>query len=249
MYLTRKLKRMKYLIIALCTITLSLTSCDALNDIYGGTGGMGRPTDQETNFALKDALVQGITNGSLRAGKQDGYLGNSLIRIPWPEDAQKIKNVLLTLGLDNEVQKVETSINRAAEKAALESVDIFKDAIRQLTFQDVVAIVTGEKDAATNFLKRATYNALVSRFSPVIEDALGDVNATKYWADAIGVYNDLPTTFKKVNPDLTGFVTEKAIDGLFTLVAEEEAKIRKDPIARGTEVMRKVFGYYANNRY
>ncbi len=226
----------------------SLSSCDTLNEVYGGLPGSGdKPSDQQIGFALKDALVQGISNGAIKGNKTDGYFKNPVIRIPWPEDARKVKNTLNTLGLESEVEKVELSINRAAEKAAIESIDIFKDAIKQLTFQDVVAIISGEEDAATNFLKRSTSAALTQRFEPIIEDALGDVNATKYWGDAISVYNDLPTTFKKVNPDLTQFVTEKAIDGLFVLVAEEEAKIRKDPVARGTQIMRDVFGYYDRN--
>lgn len=230
------------LTVAVFTLT-SVSSCDTLNQVYTGLPGS-EPTNQEIGFALKDALVQGISNGAIKANKTDGYFKNPTIRIPWPEDARKVRNTLVTLGLEGEVEKVELSLNRAAEKAAIESVDIFKAAIKELTFQDVVNIISGEEDAATNFLRRATYSALTERFEPVIEDALGDVNATKYWADAIGVYNDLPTTFNKVNPDLTGFVTEKAVDGLFVLVAEEEGKIRKDPVARGTEIMRKVFGFY-----
>jgi len=237
------------LILTVAVASLSMfSSCDALNQVYGSLPGEGgEPTNQEIGFALKDALIQGISNGAIKANKTDGYFKNPIIRIPWPEDAQKVKNTLNTLGLENEVQKVELSLNRAAEKAAIESVDIFKDAIKQLTFQDVVNIISGEEDAATNFLKRATYNSLTTRFEPIIENALGDVNATKYWGDVINTYNDLPTTFKKVNPDLTGFVTEKAIDGLFVMVAEEEGKIRKDPIARGTDIMRKVFGFYEKN--
>jgi len=233
---------MKNLLVILFA-TISLVSCDAINQIYG-PGEFGKPNQLEIEDGLKEALVQGIKTGAYSAGKRDGYLTNNLIKIPWPEDARKVKATLITIGLEEQVNEVETSINRAAEQAASASVDLFKTAISQLTFQDVVDIISGDDDAATNYLKRVTSVELTERFTPIIDSALSDVNATRYWTDVITVYNDLPTTFTKVNPELTPFVTEKAIDGLFVLIAQEEAKIRKDPIARTTDLMKKVFGYY-----
>ena len=134
------------------------------------------------------------------------------------------------------------SMNRAAEDASAKALDIFVDAIRNMSIQDAVSILNGGNDAATQYLKRTTSPALTRAFMPVIKQSLDKVNATQYWATVFDTYNKLPTTFKKVNPDLPAYVTERALNGVFVYIAQEEAKIRKDPNAQVTDLLKKVFG-------
>jgi hypothetical protein len=134
------------------------------------------------------------------------------------------------------------SMNRAAEQASKSAAPIFVDAIKTMSIQDAFGILKGSDSAATTYLKGRTSMELTNSFKPVIEDALEKTNATKYWKDVFETYNKLPTTFNKVNTDLSGYVTEKALTGLFYQVALEEQKIRKDPAARVTDILRKVFG-------
>ena len=140
------------------------------------------------------------------------------------------------------VTKATKSLNQAAEHAAIKSKPIFVSAIKKMTIQDAWGILNGPNNSATNYLKRSTSNELTAAFRPVISSSLNQVNATKYWGDAIRIYNQNPFA-KKINPDLTGYVTEKALHGLFVTVAEEEKGIRKDPAKRVTSILQKVFGY------
>ena len=224
---------------------MSFTSCTssqinkALNDILE-TGANTPVTEGEMQAGLREALINGITNGANVVSKTDGYFKNPKIKIPWPQDVQKVQNTLRDIGLGNEVDKVVLSLNRAAEDAALQAKPIFINAIKQMTFQDALGIIKGNQSAATDYLKRTTSTQLQQAFSPVIKNSLNKVNATKYWGDIMTQYNKIPLV-KPVNTDLTAYVTDKAIDGLFTMVAQEELKIRKDPLARTTELLKKVF--------
>jgi len=235
---------MKKLLLFFAVLSLGLTSCDSakfletVDDILGGnTGGV---SNTEIGQGLRQALEIGIGKGSTAASKTDGYFKNPIIKILWPDKAKKVANTLNTIGLGSMVNKVEMSLNRAAEKAAKESKPIFVNAIRQLTFQDVMSILKGEKNAATNFLRRTTTNQLRTKFNPIIGNALNSVNATKYWDEAINKYNAIPLT-NKIDLDLQEYVTDRALDGLFKLVEKEEAKIRQDPLARTTDLLKRVF--------
>jgi hypothetical protein len=139
------------------------------------------------------------------------------------------------------VDEVVLSINRAAEDASKQAIDIFIKAIKEMSLNDAINIVKGNDNAATEYLKAHTTERLIEEFSPVIEASLKKVNATKYWSDVITTYNKIPLT-KKMNPDLTAYVTEKAIDGLFVKVADEEKNIRGNASARTSELLKKVFG-------
>lgn len=134
------------------------------------------------------------------------------------------------------------SMNRAAEDAAKSAAPIFLDAVKGMSFQDALGILKGPDTAATSYLKGKTLPALTSAFRPVIDGALEKTGATRHWKTVFETYNKLPTSFSKVNPDLSSYVTERALSGLFFQVAEEEQKIRKDPAARVTETLKKVFG-------
>ncbi|HEY8898494.1 MAG TPA: DUF4197 domain-containing protein, partial [Niastella sp.] len=144
------------------------------------------------------------------------------------------------LGMSSLVDKAILSVNRAAEDAAKSAAPIFIDAIKTMTIQDALGILKGGDFAATNYLKSKTTTALTTAFKPVIENSLSKVGATKYWGDVFNAYNKFATN--KINPDLSGFVTEKAIGGIFYQVSLEEQKIRKDPVARVTDLLKKVFG-------
>jgi len=140
------------------------------------------------------------------------------------------------------VDKAILSINRAAEDAVGYAKPIFVNAIKEMTLIDAINIVRGPKDAATNYFKGKTRDALLAAFLPSVKSSLDRVDATKYYADIVNTYNNFPTTFKKINPDLPSFVVGKATDALFDQIAKEEANIRENPVARTTEILRKVFG-------
>ncbi len=158
-----------------------------------------------------------------------------------PPEAKKVESTLRSVGLGNLVDNAILSMNRAAEDASKSAAPIFVNAIKSMSIQDAVGILKGNDSAATSYLKSKTTPALTAAFHPVIDSALQKTNATKYWKDVFDTYNKLPTTFNKVNPDLTGFVTDKALTGMFYQVALEEAKIREDPAARVTDILKKVF--------
>ncbi len=228
-------------------LLLSLSGCTTSQiqqtmDGVNGALNTGRPlTQTEVASGLREALAQGINRGATQASQTDGFYKNSLIRIPFPPEVVRVENTLRQIGLGNEVDKFVLTLNRGAEDAAKSAVPIFVSAIKQLTFSDVFNILRGEKDAATQFLKRTTTTQLTQAFSPIMKQSLDKVNATKYYTDIINQYNRIPLV-QKANPDLQSYATQKAIDGLFMLVAQEEANIRQNPVARTTEILRRVFG-------
>lgn len=213
----------------------------ALGDLNKSLGGS-ELTTAEVAEGLKEALVKGISTGSDQASQLDGYFKNPRIKIPFPPDIKKVEDKLRQIGLGNEVDKFVMTLNRGAEDAAKEAKPIFINAIKQMTIQDAWGILKGEENAATEYLKRTTSAQLREKFEPVIANSLNKVNATKYYGDIISTYNKIPLV-EKVNPDLNDYATTKAMDGLFLLIADEEKKIRQDPVARTTELLKKVFGY------
>ncbi len=199
-------------------------------------------TQDEAGRAIKEALTKGVTHGVDLVSVTNGYFKNPSIKIPFPPDAQKVESALRTIGLGNKVDEAVESFNHAAENAAKSATNIFIDAIQKLTISDAINIVNNQQqDAATQFLKRTTTDQLVASFKPSIKDALDKVNATKYWSEIMTEYNKVPF-HAKVETDLPEYVTRKAIDGLFYMIAQEEAKIRKDPMAQTTDLLKKVFG-------
>ncbi len=201
-------------------------------------------TNEEVISGLKEALTVGITNSVNLTSVTDGFLGNANIRLPFPEDALKVKQKALDWGLTNQVEKFETTLNRAAEEATKEALPIFKEAILGMSVQDGFAILNGGEGAATKFLKDNTTAKLTTAFSPKVQEAIKKVKLTDYWNPIINKYNSAMTLSggDKINPDLDKFVTERAIIGLFKMVEIEENKIRKDPAARVSDLLKKVFG-------
>ena len=225
-------------------MSLLVMSCSSqaqiLQKAKGLLGGDAAFTKEEAANALKQALEQGTVKGVSVVSQVDGYLKNPEIKIPFPPEAENVEQKLRAIGLGNQVDEAVESLNRAAEDAASEAKDIFITAIKALTIQDAINIVKGEQDAATRFLERTTTAELTAKFSPIINSSLQKVNATKYWGDVMGTYNKIPFV-KKVETDLTAYVTQKAIDGLFVMIANEELNIRQNPAARTTELLKKVF--------
>jgi hypothetical protein len=198
-------------------------------------------TEQDAANAIKEALVNGTGESVKVVSMLNGYWGNPEIKIPFPPEAKEMESKLRAIGLGKKVDEFNESMNRAAEKAAAEAKTIFVAAIKGLTVKDAINIVKGENNAATMYLKNTTSPELNSKFQPVIKTSLDNVSATKYWTDLVTAYNKIPLV-KKQNPNLTEYVTDKAINGLFVMIAKEELKIRKDPVARTSELLKKVFG-------
>jgi hypothetical protein len=165
-----------------------------------------------------------------------------MYKVLLPPDAKKIENTLRDLGMSKMVDKAILAINRAAEDAAGFAKPIFVDAIKSMTISDAIGLVKNGDTSATHFFRVKTTDKLIAAFMPVIKSSLDKVEATKYYGDIVTTYNNFPTTFKKINPDLPSFVTSKATDALFDLVAKEELNIRQNIAARTTDLLRKVFG-------
>ena len=203
---------------------------------------MGGVTESEAGAGIKEALGQGLVKAVLQLNRTDGFFKDALYKVLLPPDAKKIENTLRDLGMSKMVDKTILAINRAAEDAAGFAKPIFVDAIKSMTISDAIGLVRNGDTSATHFFRVKTTDKLIAAFMPVIKTSLDKVEATKYYGDIVTTYNNFPTTFKKINPDLPGFVTSRATDALFDLVAKEELNIRQNLIARTSDLLRKVFG-------
>jgi D-ribose pyranose/furanose isomerase RbsD len=203
-----------------------------------------KPSNEEVVSGLKEALNVGIKNAVNITSVTDGFLKNESIRLPFPPDAIKARQKAIDLGMTAQVEKFETTLNRAAEEASKEAILIFADAITNMSIQDGFTILKGGEGAATNYLKEQTTAKLTAAFSPKVAEAISKVKLTEYWSPIMTKYNTAMTLTggEKINPDLNAYVTQKAIEGLFKMVALEENKIRKDPAARVSDLLIKVFG-------
>ena len=230
-----------------------LISCDIINNTIqtidvSNKGNAPALTNDEVISGLKEALQVGIKNSVELTSITDGFLKNETIRLPFPQDAIKVKEKAIEFGLSGQVEKFETTLNRAAEEATKEALPIFKEAILTMSVQDGFTILKGGDGAATKFLKDQTTAKLVAAFSPKVKEATSKVKLTESWTPIINRYNQAMTLTggQKLNPDLDAYITEKAITGLFYMVEKEENKIRKDPAARVTDILMKVFGSITN---
>ncbi|MEM6765682.1 MAG: DUF4197 domain-containing protein [Bacteroidota bacterium] len=233
---------MRKLIWFLPLFLFSMVGCDSLyeiaNEVYTQ-----EPSSLEMSNGLKQALDNGINYAVGTLSKEGGYFNDPLVKIPFPEEAQFAADALQKIGLGGLVTDFEKRLNRGAEEGAKEALSIFGNAIKQMTFSDVKNILLGGENSATNFFRNKTEQALYDKFSPKIKTSLDQVNATKVWTDITTKYNSIPFTRNKVETDLVKYATNKAMDGLFLKVAEEEKKIRENPVARTSELLRSVFGY------
>ncbi len=228
----------KLLLALLC---FQFVSCDpaALQRTLDSLGGTELSTS-EISSGLKEALEVGIGKGSDALSMRDGFY-KSAYKILLPPEAKKVADKLRNVpGFNNVEERILEKINRGAEDAAKKAKPIFVSAIRQMTFTDAKNILFGEQNAATTFLNRTTSDALYQEFNPVIVQSLDKFDARKYWSDAVNTYNKLPFV-DKANPDLDDYVTKQALNGLFSMVEEEERNIRTNIAARTSDLLKKVF--------
>jgi Protein of unknown function (DUF4197) len=200
------------------------------------------PSTLQMAGGLKDALLQGTNKSTVQLSAVDGFFGNAAVKILFPPEAQKAEKTLRKMGLNSLCDKVILSMNRAAEDAAKQAEPIFVDAIKQMSFTDVTNILLGKQDAATQYFKRTTTAQLIAKFKPIIKVSLDKVGATKYYSTAAGEYNKLPFV-SHINPDITDYATQKAIDGIFVEIALEELNIRKNISVRSTPMMKTAFSF------
>ena len=227
-------------IVLLVSSFFCLSSCADLQSIMNSTQQSGALSSVDISNGLKQALELGIAQGVDLLSQKDGYYGNSLAKILFPEPLQKVDNTLRSIGLGSLADEGVKLLNRAAEDAVTEAKPIFINAVKNLSFSDATAILTGGKNAAPDYLKKTTTQSLIQAFSPKIQASLGKVGADQVWSSIIDKYNAVPLV-TKVNPDLTSYVTEKAIDGLFLQIAQKEEDIRTNIGSRTTPLLQKVF--------
>lgn len=215
------------------------TPTNILNSVIGGNKSSLSTSDIAAG--LKEALQVGTQRSTTQLSAMDGFFKNAAIKILLPPEAQKVEKTLRGMGLNKQVDDAILSMNRAAEDAAKTATPVFVNAIKQMTFTDAVSILKGNDSAATKYLREKTTVQLTDSFKPIIQQSLQKVDATKYWNTLTETYNKLPFV-KKVNTDLSVYVTTKALSGIFYQVGLEEQKIRKDPVAQTTDLLKKVFG-------
>ncbi len=236
---------MKKIIVPITLIAFSLTvlpSCTGLQEVAkqieqvsGGTLGQ-----NQIASGLKEALQQGVDKQVVKLTKTDGFLGNSLVKIGMPAELQKVEKGLRAAGLGSLADEGIKALNRAAETAVKEATPIFVDAITSMTIADATNILMGNKNAATQYLQKTTTKSLYGKFNPVIKSSFSKVGADQIWSNLITKYNTLPLV-QKVNPDLTDYVTDKALEGVFTMIEKEELNIRENASARSTNLLKSVF--------
>jgi hypothetical protein len=226
-------------------LLVGLAGCASLQDgSLGDILNTGNPAlDESTVTAgLKEALRTGTERSVKSVGAVDGYLANALIRIAVPEDLRGVATKLRQVGLGSYVTELETGMNRAAEAAAGEATAVFRDAILSMTIADAFDILEGGPHAATDYFSSRTRATLAARYRPIVSREMQEVGVARLYDSMLDVYDAIPLTTKPALVELDGYVTDKALDGLFTVLATEEARIRSDPAARTTELLRRVFG-------
>lgn len=225
-------------------ISITMGSCETLQQVANAAGagtGVGI-SNAEAAAGIKEALGQGIAKSVLQLNTTDGFFKDALYKVLLPPEAKKIENTLRDLGFNSLVDKAILQINRGAEDAAGYAKPIFVDAIKSMTLVDAIGLIRNGDTSATHFFREKTTDKLLAAFRPVIASSLNKVDATKYYGDMITKYNNFPTTFKKLNPDLTNYVMQRATNAFFNLIAKEEINIRTNFAARTTDILRRVFG-------
>ena len=197
-------------------------------------------SEQDVKKGLVEALSKGSEYAIKEASAINGFNGNSLIRIPFPQEAKKMKEALVRIGLEEQIKSMEKSINQSAEIASKEALTILIKAIKNMNIKDAYSILKGEDNAATLYLNDQTNDFLYKSFKPIIIESMEKVEIAKQWNPIVKKYNSIPFT-EKINPDLEDYITNKAIEGLFVLIAQQEKEIRKNPLARTTEILKNVF--------
>ena len=213
---------------------------DILNDIKSAVTKEDALSNGEIVDGLKQALSVGTQNAVAYVSKTNGYFSNPHIKIPLPEKFRKAEGLLRTVGFGKDVDAFELSMNRAAEKAAPLAVDIFKNAITRMSFSDARKILNGPDDAATAYFKDATFVRLQQTFKPIVQKTMAEVGVTRGFQNLNKKLSTIPFA-DRLSFDLDQYTTDKSLDGLFFMLAQEERKIRQNPTARVTDLLKKVF--------
>ncbi len=227
------------LIVAISLLSSCAELQQVVNSLPQGNGGFGVSNIDIAN-GLRQALDNGIDKQVTKLTLKDGFYRNQLVKILLPQELQKVDKTLRDIGLSKLADEGLKVLNRAAEDAVKEATPIFVDAVKQITFTDARQILVGNDDAATRYLKNKTTSALYAKFNPVINRSFSKVGADKIWSNIINKYNTIPLT-NNVNPDLTDYVTQEALKGVYTMIAVEEKEIRTKLSSRTTDLLRKVF--------
>jgi hypothetical protein len=202
-------------------------------------------TENEAGLGIKEALGNGVTRAVGFLNKKDGFFGNELYKILLPPEILKAEKKLRAMGLGKLFDDAVLQINRGAEEAVGSAAPIFGNAIKQMTLQDALKIVSGPENSATNYFRSKTDTALTTAFSPVVKQSLEKTGATRHYTDLVNAYNKIPL-IKKINPDLSAYVVERTLYALYDQIGKEEAEIRKNPVKRSSDLLQKVFGGGSN---
>ena len=240
------MKKLSYLAALVIVLSVSTACAFSLDDLKKGiedelSGSKQKLTEKEVIAGLKEALDKGTERAVQEVSKLDGYYRNPEIRIPFPERIRKVADTLRKVGLGRQGDEFEMAMNRAAEKAAPMAVAVFKAALMDMTFEDARKILGGGDTAATEYFRNKTSKRLYDGFRPSVSGSMDKVGVTRDFKDLMDKYSSLPFV-EKQSVDLDHYVTERALDGLFHMLGQEEKKIRNDPLARTTELLKKVFG-------
>ncbi len=223
---------------AICQLdALKATALKAKNAYKGQS----KLSNEDVVNGLKEALNVGTNKSTTAASQTDGFYKNAKIKIPFPAEALEVKNTIDKLGMSSETEKFVETMNRSAEDASKSAAPIFIDAIKNMSLQDGFAILNGGDSAATTYLRVKTTEQLTQALKPIIKAAIEKNEVAKYWSPVVNKYNKIPFT-KKYNPDLEAYITQKTLDGLFVLIAEQEGFIRKNPSAQVSDILKRVFG-------
>lgn len=242
------MKQLKTLVLSLIFLVSyqgqAQTFKDALKkgkDAIGGDKPAAGLSNGEVVEGLKEALTIGARTASQSASQADGFYKNPAVFIPWPEEAKNMRARLVQVGMEKKVLEFEESMNRAAEEASKQAADILINAVKGMSVSDGFAILKGSDTAATHYLRQTTFDPLKVKFEPIIQVAIEKVKVTAHWNTLVTAYNRIPGVTKQ-NPDIVDYVNTKAVNGLMILISQQEAKIRQDPAAQVTDLLKKVFG-------
>lgn len=239
----------KLMLIATATLFMACAEMQqVLNQLPDALENNAIPSQQDIGMGLKAALNKGINYQVTKLTQKNGFFGNEAVRILLPEKLKVVDNTLRKIGLSSLADEGIKILNRAAENAVKESIPIFSNAVKNITFDDAKNILLGNDQAATNYLKKQTNTALYQKFSPVIQSSFAKIGADKIWGNIIQKYNQIPF-IEKVNPDLTAYTTEQALIGVFKMIAVEEKDIRKNVQSRTTDLLKKVFALQDNKSF
>lgn len=217
-----------------------LISCDELQNVVSTLPEGGVVSEQMMADGLRQALDFGIDKQVTKLTQKDGFFKNEAVKILLPQELRKVDQTLREIGLGDLADEGLKILNRAAEDAVKEATPIFVDAVRDITFNDAKNILLGNDNAATQYLKGKTQQPLYAKFHPVIDQSFDKVGANQIWTNIINTYNSVPLV-NKVNPDLTDYVTEEALKGVYTMIAVEEKEIRTKVSSRTTNLLQQVF--------